>query len=299
MSSKNSYKKTPADGSSEGLPEKLLLCRRILAGLGPAAVAFSGGVDSALLLALAVDVLGPVNVVAVLGRSASLPAREREAAGALAGRLGVELLEVETRELACEAYVANPPDRCYHCKTELLQQVWATVRPRGIEQVLTGANADDAGDVRPGLEALRTLGGRAPLLEAGLTKAEVREASRRMGLPTAQKPAAACLASRIPYGQRITGEKLGQVERAEDELHALGFSGCRVRHHGPAARVEIAPADMDRAFRLRRQIVRGVRAAGFTYVALDLDGFRSGSANEVLAGAGRARNGAAARRPEV
>ncbi len=181
-------------------------------------------------------------------------------------------------------YVANPSNRCYYCKQELFGRLTALARERGIAAVADGNNADDRGDYRPGREAAREFGVRSPLDEAGLGKADVRELSRRMGLPTWDEPASACLSSRIPYNSTVTVEKLRMIEQAEEVLHRLGFRHCRVRHHGDVARIELPPADLPRALSgdVRTDIVKALKAVGYRYVSVDLEGYRTGSLNEVL-----------------
>jgi len=276
-----------ADGNriaGEELGWKLAQAHGIIESLGRVVVAFSAGVDSTFLVALAAEAVGPGNVLAVMGVSPSLAERERQAGRGLAEGIGVRLLEVRTAELSDPAYAGNPADRCYYCKRDLFSRLGDIARDGGYAAVLSGANADDTGDFRPGLEAGRQMGVRSPLMEAGLTKRDIREASRRMGLPTWDKPAMACLASRVPYGEAITAEKLSRIERAEYTLTDLGFGQCRVRDHGPLARIEVPPGVFAGLMPLRGRIVQRLKALGYTYVALDLEGFRSGSMNEVLAG---------------
>ncbi len=256
-----------------------------LAGLAPVLVAFSGGVDSTFLAAAALDALGAPHTLAVLGRSPSVPAAQLEAARALAGALGVPFVEVETRELDDPHYAANPATRCYYCKAELWRRLGPIARARGMTLV-DGTNADDLADYRPGARAAAELGVVSPLAECGLTKADVRALSAARGLSTWDQPSAPCLASRLPYGTRVTPERLGQVERAERALRALGIRGdLRVRHHGDLARVELPPDSLDAwlAPGPSRALAAAVRSAGFARVALDLRGFRSGSLN-VLGG---------------
>lgn len=265
-----------------GLMGKLHALQAILAKTGGALVAFSGGVDSTLLAVAAHEVLGD-RALAVTAMSPTYPRRELEEAKGIAARYGLRHLIVETAEFDEPGFVANPPERCYYCKIALFRLLRRMADQEGLEAVLDGANLDDLDDHRPGLRAARELGVRSPLQEAGLTKAEIREISREMGLPTWDKPACACLASRIPYGIRITAEALARIERAEECLTAFGLREVRVRDHHPVARLEIGLAEMETAWRRRSEIADLLHEAGYPYVALDLDGFRSGSMNAVLA----------------
>jgi pyridinium-3,5-biscarboxylic acid mononucleotide sulfurtransferase len=261
------------DGSS------LERARDIIGSLGSVLVAYSGGVDSTLLLRLALDSLGVDRAVPVLASSPAYPEAEQEAARSLAGRLGVRLVEVDTREVELEHYRKNGPDRCFHCKEELFGALEPVRQRLGLAHLAYGATADDAGDHRPGHGSAVRRGVRFPLLEAGMTKSEVRSAARRLGLPNWDKPSFACLSSRIPHGTAVTVEALHQIEAAEAAVHALGFRQVRVRHHGEVARIEVEPAELGHLFELRGQVVAGVRAAGYAFVALDLEGYATGSLN--------------------
>lgn len=246
-------------------------------------MAFSGGVDSTLVLRVAGDVLGS-RVLAVTGRSPSVPAHELEEAKALASSFGVRHQIVDTFELSDPRYVANAPDRCYFCKAELFEKLRAVREAEGLAVIVDGTNADDLSDHRPGLRARAERGIVSPLAELGFAKADVRMLSRHLGLPTSEKPALACLASRIPYGTKVTIESLARIEAAEVKVRELGFRQFRVRHHGELARVEIEPSELIRALQpeTRRALVAGLKEAGYRWVALDLEGYRSGSLNEAL-----------------
>ncbi len=255
--------------------------QRILAEGGPTLVCYSGGVDSAFLLKVAVDVLRD-RAVALTAVSPSLAAEEREAAARLAQEIGARQIEVETREMDEPGYVANSPRRCYFCKQALFTEAKRVAAELGLASIVYGVNADDAHDFRPGMQAAREQGVGGPLLDAGLTKAEIRELSRRLGLPTAGKPAQPCLASRLPYGTEVTVERLRTIDRGETALRRLGFPELRVRHHGEVARIEVPEADLPRLLEpaTRQAVVAALREAGFRHVTVDLQGLRSGSLNE-------------------
>ena len=258
---------------------KLAQLRALLKETGGIAVAFSSGVDSTFLLKVAHEELGE-RAVAVTARSHSFPKREQDEAAAFCAREGIRQVVVDSEELAIPGFRKNPPNRCYLCKRELFTKILEIARAEGLPAVAEGSNVDDLGDYRPGLLAVRELGIRSPLREAGLGKDEIRVLSRRMGLPTWNKPSFACLASRFPYGEEITVERLARVERAEQYLMDLGFGQVRVRSHGTVARIELCPADIPKAVAQREKIHASLKAIGFAYVALDLLGYRTGSMNE-------------------
>jgi len=259
-------------------PAALDRARAKVRELGSVLIAYSGGVDSSLPLKLALEeLLG--RVVAVLASSPAYPEAEQAEARELARRLGAELVEVDTSEVELEAYVRNNPDRCFHCKEELFDTLEPVRARLGLATLAYGATADDAGDHRPGHASAVKRGVRFPLLEAGLGKAEIRLAARSLGLPNWNKPSFACLSSRIPHGTPVTVAALRQVERAEAVVKALGFAQVRVRHHGDVARVEVEPEEVQRLFEHREAVVAGLKEAGYTFVALDLEGYSTGSLN--------------------
>jgi len=271
----------PAQSPVARCDEKEAHLRARIASLGSVVVAYSGGTDSAYLAYAASSMLGD-RALCVTAESASYPSRHREIAVDMADRFHLRHEFITTAELDNSDYRANAPDRCYHCKHELFTRLTGLARQRGFDAVLDGANADDRGDYRPGRQAARELGVVSPLDEADLSKDEIRELSKRAGLPTWNQPASACLSSRIPYYSEVTPEKLRTIERAEEVLRSLGFRICRVRHHDNLARVELGPDEMMRALdpAVREALVRDIKAAGYQYVALDLQGYRTGSLNE-------------------
>jgi uncharacterized protein len=262
---------------------KLAKLKKILRGMENVLVAYSGGVDSTLLLKVASDVLGE-NVLAVIASSETYPGAEIHSAKVLAKRLRVRHKVIHTHEIENPDFVKNPPLRCYYCKRELFSRLKNIARKEGIAYVLDGQNVDDAGDFRPGAKAGRELGVRSPLKESGLTKRDIRQISMSYGLPTWNKPSLACLASRFPYHTQIDKRSLKQVGRAEDFLRTLGFGQLRVRHHGRIARLEIGAEEFAKAIRpgTREKIVGYLKKIGYLYVTLDLAGYRTGSLNEAL-----------------
>lgn len=262
---------------------KLDALRRRLRELDSVLIAFSGGVDSTFLALIARQELGD-RAVAVTARSETYPLFEYQEALDLARRIGIRHHTIETEELTLEAFRNNPPDRCYHCKRELYGRLRKLADELHIRHVIDGANADDTGDYRPGMKAAAELGVLSPLKDAGLTKDDIRAASKALGLPTWDKPSYACLSSRFPYGQTIEPEAVARVGQAEDYLRTLGLRQLRVRHHGDTARIEVPPADIPTlaADPLRTQIVARLKELGYKYITLDLQGYRTGSMNETL-----------------
>jgi uncharacterized protein len=267
----------------EIIDSKLERLRSLLTGMEGVVIGYSGGGDSTLLAAVAREVLGD-RALCVLASSETYPVSEEEEALATAGKLGFAVIRIETGELANEDFAANTPDRCFFCKRELFGRLIAIGREHGIRWVADGANVDDLDDYRPGSRAAAELGVRSPLREAGLTKGDIREISRRMGLPTWNKPSFACLSSRIPYGTRIEPDILRRLDEAEQFMKGLGFRQVRVRHHGDIARIEVDPEEIPRlaSTDIRRQVTEKFKEFKYLYTTLDLNGYRTGSMNAVL-----------------
>lgn len=263
--------------------EKLNKLKENIRNMGSLAVSFSGGVDSTFLLKVAADVLGN-QALAVTARSSTYPERELKEAETFAKSIGVKHIVIDSEELDIKGYSDNPVNRCYYCKHELFEKIKEVARQNGIRYVSDGSNLDDLGDYRPGMQAAKELEVISPLKAAEMTKDDIRLLSKEMGLPTWNKPAFACLASRFPYGQKITREKLVMVDKAEQFLLDLGFRQVRVRHHGDLARIEVGHGELSRFFNeeFMAKVYDKFKGIGFTYVTLDLKGYRTGSMNEAI-----------------
>ena len=264
--------------------DKYNLLQQILKNLHKVVVAYSGGVDSTFLLKAAVDTLGSENVLACIGISSSLAKSQYNRAIECARIIGARVEEVEVQEVFDTKYSANNPDRCFHCKSHLYTVLQNIAREKGFDNVVCGCNFDDKDDFRPGNKAAKIYGVRSPLMKAQMTKDDIRNMSRKLNLPTADIPASPCLASRVMYGLEVTEQRLKQVEEAEDFLRKLGFVEFRVRHHDTIARIEVQPEDMEKVTTEpeRYKIIEKLKSLGFKYITVDLQGFRSGSLNELL-----------------
>ena len=266
------------------LERKYNALQAIVSDLGKVLVAYSGGVDSTLLLKVVAETLGTDNVLACISVGVVQPKGQYEGARKLAKEVGVELLAVEPNDLADPKFTANTPQRCFHCKRNICTALLELAAEKGLDHVIFGTNADDTSDFRPGNRALESFGIRSPLAEAGLTKSDIRELSRQFGLSTAEMPANPCLVSRLEYHLPITEERLHQIDEAERLLRRLGFKECRVRHHDTIARIEVRPEDVAKivAEPVRTKVIDTLKSLGFGFVTIDLQGFRSGSLNESL-----------------
>jgi uncharacterized protein len=261
--------------------EKLGELQQLLKDLKSCAIAYSGGVDSTFLIKVSYDILGK-NALAVTATSSTYPERELDEARQYAQEIGIPHIIIHSEELDIPSFSDNPPDRCYHCKKELFQKIQHIAQEHHLNAVLDGSNADDTSDYRPGTRARNELGIKSPLKEVGLTKQEIRELSSQLHLKSSEKPAFACLASRFPYGVKITKERLKQVESAEEYLFSLGIKQCRVRYHDHIARIEVSADDFPIIHSHVQKIIKHFKTLGFTYITLDLEGYRTGSLNEVL-----------------
>jgi len=270
------------DAGMSGIEDKYERLIDLLRTLNKVVVAYSGGVDSTFLLKASLDALGPERTLAVTADSETYPERERDEAVALAAELGAPHEVIHTSELDIPGYAENTSNRCYFCKNSLFDHLIPIAKAKGYDHVVFGAIADDLGEHRPGLKAAHERGVRAPLLEAGMTKAEIRHLSRKFGLRTWDKPSFACLSSRIPYGETITKEKLSMIDRAEHFLIQLGFRQVRVRQHGNMARIEVPFEQLSAVVAVAETVTAKLNEIGYTYVSLDLRGYRSGSMNEAL-----------------
>jgi len=272
------------------IDEKYDLLRQIIKKLGRIVVAYSGGVDSTFLLKTCVDVLGSKNVLACIAAGPSLPKSQYAKAVEMAKNMQVAVETVEPNELADKTYSANKADRCFHCKSHLFKILNKLAKEKGFDCVVCGSNTDDYDDYRPGNKAVKIFNVRCPLVEAQLAKKDIRQLSRKLNLPTADIPASPCLASRISYGEEITDQKLNQVEQAEEFLKSLGFVEFRVRLHGQLARIEVHQDEIAKVVALRQKIIEQLKSLGFKFVSVDLEGFRSGSLNEMLSQEDKRKN---------